>query len=173
MRCQVKEAVEVLGGTPGVMDALLRGKCARWLGCRPSPGAFSPVDVLGHLIWGEITDWIPRARMILESHDTRVFEPFDRFGFKAAIAGKSVEELLSQFAELRQKNLQVLRGFGLGERELDLRGAHPELGQVTMRNLLATWVVHDLGHTAQVVRAMANEYAEEVGPWREYLSILT
>jgi len=154
------------------MDALLRGKSAAWLRCQLNPTSFSPIDVLGHLIWGEIADWIPRVRIILECQETRAFEPFDRFGFKALIEGRSAEELLSQFAQLRQRNLQALDGFGLGERQLDLRGLHPELGQVTMRNLLATWVVHDLGHTAQVLRAMSNEYSDEVGPWREYLSIL-
>src|ERR1017187_460678 len=172
MRFLMKEAVEVLERTPGVMDALLRGKSAAWLRCQLSPDSFSPIDVLGHLIWGEITDWIPRARIILECQESRAFDPFDRFGFRPLIEGKTPEELLGQFAELRERNLHALQGLGLGERQLDLRGVHPKLGQVSPRNLLATWVVHDLGHTAQVLQAMSNEYNEAVGPWREYLSIL-
>jgi DinB superfamily len=169
MHFQVNEAVEVLERTPGVLDALLRGRSAVWLNCRISPDSFSPMDVLGHLIYGEITDWIPRARLILEYRESRKFEPFDRFGFGPLVEGRSLDDLLAQFAELRANNLQALRGFELGETELDMKGMHPELGRVSMRNLLAIWAVHDLGHIAQITRIMSNEYAEAIGPWRRML----
>lgn len=172
MRFQISEAVEVLERTPATMSAVLGGHSPAWLNCRMDPAAFSPVDVLGHLIFGEMTDWIPRARLILECGNARAFEPFDRRGFGPLIEGKTVEELLGQFAGLRRKNIEELRSLSLGDRELDLPGLHPQLGAVNMRQLLATWVVHDLGHVAQVMRVMANQYREEVGPWREFLSIV-
>lgn len=154
------------------MDALLRGKSSVWLKCRKAPSSFSPLDVLGHLIWGEMTDWIPRVRMILEYQETKAFEPFDRFGFQSLIAGKPVEEVLDQFTQLRGNSVRTLRDLGIGEQQLDLRGLHPELGPVTLRNLIATWAVHDLGHIAQVQKAMSSEYTEAVGPWKGYLTIL-
>jgi len=154
------------------MDSLLRGKSSFWLNCRKAPSAFSPVDVLGHLIWGEMTDWIPRVRMILEYQETKAFEPFDRFDFQPLIAGKPVEEILDQFAELRGNSVGTLRDLGICEPQLELRGLHPELGPVTLRSLIATWAVHDLGHIAQVQTAMASEYKDAVGPWKQYLTIL-
>jgi hypothetical protein len=172
MQFEIDQATEVLGQTPGVLDALLRGKSAGWLNARKRPEAFSPLDVIGHLMHAEMTDWIPRVRMILEHGDSRVFEPFDRFAFQPLIAGKTVEELLDEFAGLRQQSLQTLSELGVGEEQLGLPGLHPELGRVTLGNLLATWVIHDFGHIAQIVKTMAGEYREAVGPWRAYLSIL-
>jgi hypothetical protein len=172
MQFELRQATEMLAGTPGVLDALLRGKSAAWLNARKAPDAFSPVDVLGHLIHAENTDWIPRVRMILEHGDSRAFEPFDRFAFQPLIAGKAVEELLDAFAGLRRESLQTLSGLGVGEEQLGLPGLLPELGRVTLGNLLATWVIHDFGHIAQIVKTMAGEYREAVGPWRAYLSIL-
>jgi hypothetical protein len=119
-----------------------------------------------------MTDWIPRVQMILENQDRRGFDPFDRFGFQSLIAGKTIEELLDEFAELRKRSLKTLRELSVSETQLDLPGLHPDLGAVTLSNLLATWVVHDLGHIAQVVRVMSSEYGDAVGPWKEYLSIL-
>jgi hypothetical protein len=173
MEFRIGQAIEVLAQTPDVMTALLQGKSAKWLNARKTPESFSPLDVLGHLMHGEITDWIPRVRIILDHQDSKPFEPFDRFAFQALIAGKTAEELLIEFAELRRQSLEALRELGVGEAQLDLRGSHPELGQVTLRNLLATWVVHDLGHIAQIVKTMAGEYGDAVGPWRAYLSILS
>jgi len=167
------EAVAILERTPTVMNALLRGQPAAWLGCRIEADSFSPIDVLGHLIFGEITDWIPRARTILEHGTSRAFEPFDRRGFVALIEGRTTDELLREFAELRAQNLEVLRSLALDEEKLDLRGLHPELGEVAMSQLLATWVAHDLGHIDQVMRTMARQYRDEVGPWRAYLSIIS
>jgi hypothetical protein len=172
MQLQMDQALEVLAQTPAVMSALLKGKSAVWLNARKMPGSFSPLDVLGHLMHGEMTDWIPRARIILEHQDREVFEPFDRFGFQPLISNKTVDQLLDEFAELRRQSLQTLHEFGVEEEQLDLPGKHPELGRVTMRNLLATWVLHDLGHMTQVAKTMANEYRDEVGPWRAYLTIL-
>jgi hypothetical protein len=172
MQFQLNQGIEVLTQTPSVLSALLRGKSAPWLNARKTPDSFSPLDVLGHLIHGEITDWIPRVRMILEQRDTMPFEPFDRFGFKELIAGKSADELLDEFADLRRQSLAALRDLGVTEEQLTLPGRHPELGAVALGNLLATWTVHDLGHIAQIVKTMAGEYREAVGPWRAYTTIL-
>ncbi|HYL76189.1 MAG TPA: DinB family protein [Bryobacteraceae bacterium] len=173
MEFQIPEAVRVLERTPAVMDSLLRGQSPAWLNARIDPDSFTPVDVLGHLILGELTDWIPRVRIILEHQDSRAFDPFDRRGFTSLIANKPVAELLDQFADLRRKNLQILNSFALDGAQLDLPGKHPGLGPVTMRQLLATWVVHDLNHLDQVMRILSNQYRDAVGPWREYLSIVT
>jgi len=154
------------------MEALLRDQSPAWLNARIDAGSFSPIDVLGHLIFGEMDDWIPRVRRILEHQDSRAFDPFDRRGFTSLIEGKGVGELLDQFAALRRQSLETLRSLGLDEGKLDLPGQHPALGGVTMRQLLATWVVHDLNHINQVMRILSNEYREEVGPWRKFLSIL-
>jgi len=172
MQFRIDEAVAILERTPAVMDALLRDQPPAWPNCRIEPDSFSPIDVLGHLIFGEMTDWIPRARMILEQGTSRAFEPFDRRGFVPLIEGRTVEQLLDRFGELRAKNIEALRALALDEGRLDLRGLHPELGEVTMRQLVATWVAHDLGHIDQVMRTMARQYRNEVGPWRAYLSIL-
>ncbi len=172
MEFHVDEGIEVLEQTPAVLDALLRAKSPAWLNARKTPESFSPVDVLGHLIHGELTDWIPRVRMILEHRDARTFEPFDRFGFRDSIAGKSVDALLDEFAKLRGESLNALRELVVGEDQLALPGRHPELGAVTLGNHLANWVVHDLGHIAQIVKTMAGEYRDAVGPWRAYTTIL-
>lgn len=172
MQFHVDEGIEVLAQTPSVLSALLQGKSAHWLNARKTPESFSPLDVLGHLMHAETTDWIPRVRMILEHRDSIAFEPFDRFAFQGLIAGKTVDDLLNEFAELRRQSLHTLRELGLSDAQLALPGMHPELGAVTLGNLLATWVIHDLGHIAQIVKTMAGEYREAVGPWRAYLSIL-
>ena len=172
MEFHLEQGIEVLTQTPGVLNALLRGKSDVWLNARKTPESFNSLDVLGHLMHGELTDWIPRVRMILEHGDTQAFEPFDRHGFRELIAGKSVSELLDEFAELRRQSLHTLTNLGIEEGQLALPGKHPELGAVTLGNLLATWVVHDLGHIAQVVKIMAGEYREAGGPWRAYTTIL-
>ena len=172
MEFHLDQGLEVLTQTPGVLSALLRGKSDMWLNARKTPESFSPMDVIGHLMHAELTDWIPRVRMILEDQDTRSFEPFDRHGFRALIAGKGGNELLDEFAEFRRQSLHALTKLGVGEEQLTLPGRHPELGAVTLGNLLATWVVHDLGHIAQLVKIMASEYREAVGPWRVYTTIL-
>jgi hypothetical protein len=172
MEFKLDEAQEVLAGTPDVLNALLRGKSEIWLHCRKTAESFSPVDVVGHLIHADKTNWIPRARQILSGRGSVTFEPFDRFDFQGLLAGKTVEGLLDAFAEGRRESLGALRDLGVGVGELELKGTHPEFGAVTLGNLLATWVVHDLGHVSQVVRTMAGAYGEAVGPWRAYLGIL-
>lgn len=168
----VSESVAVLERTPRVMAALLDGAPEAWTETREGPDTFSPRDVLGHLIHGEDTDWVPRLRLILEKGDSEPFVPFDRFGFRDGIAGRSLGELLAEFSRKREENLGVLRGLELDDDDLERAGRHPELGSVTLRQLLATWVAHDLNHVGQAVRVMARRHTEAVGPWRAYLKIL-
>ena len=172
MQFQLDQSIEILAHTPAVLDSLLRGKSEAWLHCRKSPEAFRPIDVIGHLMLADETDWLPRARMILEGHARTPFAPFDRFDFQRLIAGKSIDSLLEDFATLRSQSLQTLKSLNITEEQLDLPGTHPEFGPVTLRNLLATWVVHHLGHIQQIVKTMSNEYREAVGPWHAYLTIL-
>ena len=166
------DAIAVLERTPATLRALLDGLPDRWTTCDEGPDTFTPVDNVGHLIHGERTDWIPRARIILAQGPDRRFVPFDRYAHRRESAGRKLPELLDEFARLRAENLATLRGFGLTERELALQGEHPELGPVTLRELLAAWVVHDLGHVAQTTRVMAKRYRDDVGPWREFTPIL-
>jgi hypothetical protein len=172
MEFELRQATEVLATTPAVLDGLLRGKSPEWLNARRAADSFNAVDVLGHMIYGEMTDWTPRVHIILKTQDREAFEPFDRFGFRPLIAGKTVDELLDRFAVLRREGLAELRGLRLTKKQLELPGLHPELGPVTLKNLLASWVVHDLGHIAQIVKTMAGECRDAVGPWRAYTSIL-
>ena len=172
MNFNLSEARAVLSRTPATLDALLRGQPAAWLECREAPDTFSPLDILGHLIYGEMTDWIPRARIILEHGESRPFDPFDRHGGEPLIRGRAAGELLDQFADLRAANLRALDEMRLDAQALALAGTHPELGRVTMENLMATWVAHDLGHISQIVRVMSRQYREAVGPWRQYLSLM-
>jgi uncharacterized damage-inducible protein DinB len=166
-------ARELLARTPGVLSALLNGLPDAWLLASEGPETFSAKDVVGHLIHGEETDWVPRLRLILEHGESRPFEPFDRLGFREKHREVPVARLLRVFAERRAANLAFLDGLGLKPADFDRRGTHPALGPVTLRQLLATWVVHDLDHLGQVARVLAKQYKAEVGPWVEYLGILT
>ena len=167
------EAIAVLSRTPRVLDVWLRDLPAAWISGTEGPATWSPFDVIGHLIHGERTDWVPRARIILEHGETRAFDKFDRFAQFADSAGRTLGSLLDEFATLRQANLHALAALGLTEHDLDRRGQHPELGVVTLRQLLATWVAHDLDHVVQISRVIAQQYTEEVGPWRAYLRIIS
>jgi len=162
----------VLQRTPGCLRALLAGLPPAWTDAAEGPDTWSPYVVVGHLIHGERTDWIPRARIILEQGPNRRFEPFDRTAQLRESQGRPLDELLDELARLRTENLATLAGWRLTARQLALTGEHPALGTVTLSQLLATWVAHDLGHIAQTVRVMAKQYREEVGPWREYLPVL-
>ena len=173
MSVNVSEATQVLARTPATLRAMLSGLDAGWLDADEGPETFSPRDVLGHLIFGEETDWIPRLRIILEHGADRPFVPFDRFGFRSRYGGRPVGELLDVFERLRRENLRTLDSFGLGPQDLGRPGLHPELGPVTLGQLLATWVAHDLNHLLQIARVMAKRYQDEVGPWRAYLRILS
>jgi hypothetical protein len=168
----MQDALPVLERTPRVLDAWLRGLPAAWLQAREAPDTWSPFDIAGHLLHGERTDWMARTRIILEYGDIRSFEPFDRFAMLEASRGKSIVDLLDEFAALRAQNLERLRGLQLGSGDLARRGRHPELGSVTLAQLLATWVAHDLNHLAQIARVMGRQYTEAVGPWRAYLPML-
>lgn len=172
MSFALPDTLDLLGRTPAALDALLRGTSPAWHARRDAPDTWSAFDVVGHLIHGEETDWIPRARIILEHGEARPFEPFDRFAQLERSAGKSLDQLLDQFAELRRESLEVVRGWRLTEAQLSLPGRHPALGAVTLRQLLATWAVHDLDHLAQIGRVLARRYTAEVGPWQAYLPIL-
>lgn len=172
MEFELAQAIEILQRTPGTLNALLRDLPEPWLLQNEGPETWNPYDVIGHLIHGEETDWMPRAQMILEHAETRAFEPFDRVAMFEESKGKSIVELLDTFARLRAENLRELQSLNLTSDLLDKRGRHPELGEVTLRQLLSTWVVHDLGHIRQVVRVMSKQYRDAVGPWKAYLSIL-
>lgn len=169
---EVAHALEVLERTPATLRALLSGLSERWTVPNEGADTFSAFDNLGHLVHGERTDWIPRARIILEHGRSRPFEPFDRFAQVDESRGRRVADLLDEFERLRGANLETLRGWRLTTRELALEGEHPALGTVTLAQLLAAWVVHDLGHLAQTSRVMAKQYRDEVGPWRAYLPIV-
>jgi len=172
MQFQMDDAVRILRSTPRVFAALFQDLPRQWLDARDTPETFSAIDVLGHLIFGEQTDWIPRVKIILEWGESRPFDPFDRRGFSSLIEGRSTKDLLTMFAELREQSLNDLESLHIGPGALALQGMHPGLGPVTLESLLASWVVHDLGHTSQVARALACQYRGEVGPWVAYMSIL-
>jgi hypothetical protein len=166
-------SIEVLARTPGTLRTLLDGLAPPWILSTEGPDTFSPFDVVGHLIDGEETDWMTRAQIILARGPDPRFEVYDRFRHRARNVGRSLESLLQEFAELRAANLEVLRSWPLTKADLELPGIHPMFGPVTMRQLLAGWVVHDLGHIAQVVRVMAKQYRDAVGPWVRFLPVLT
>jgi hypothetical protein len=167
-----EDALPVLRRTPDALAALLRDLPANWIDATEGPGTWSPFDVVGHLIHGERTDWVPRVEHILAHGDAIAFPVFDREAMFEASRGRPLSELLDTFRTLRMASLSRLAALRLTDADLDRRGRHPEFGVVTMRQHLATWVAHDLGHLAQVVRVMARQYAEAAGPWRAYLSIL-
>ena len=165
-------ATAVLERTPATLRALLRGLSGDWIRGDEGPDTFSPFDVVGHLIDAEETDWIVRARLIL-AQEMEPFPPFDRFRHRERNADRTLESLLDEFAMVRRANLEILHGWQLTPAQLALEGLHPSLGRVTLSQLLATWVVHDLGHTAQVTRVMAKQYRGNVGAWQQYLPVLS
>lgn len=169
MEYRVDDAVAVLERTPKVLDVWLRGLPEAWTRRNEGGETWSPYDVVGHFIVGEETDWIPRARRLLEHGENVPFDKFDRLAQFEASKGKTMEQLLDRFAEAREQSLRELRSLKL---DLNKKGRHPALGSVTLRNLLATWVAHDMTHLAQISRVMAHQYREEVGPWVQYLGVL-
>ncbi len=172
MSFDLTEGIAVLERTPATFRALLAGLPDGWTAANEGPDTFSPFDNVGHLIHGERTDWIPRARIILAQGTNRRFTPYDRFAQVRESQGKAMDDLLNEFARLRAENIATLRGWNLTDRQFALEGEHPELGRVTLGQLLATWVAHDLGHVAQTARVMAKRYRDAVGPWRAYLPVL-
>lgn len=173
MGFDVREARHVLRRTPPVLEALLLDIDEPLARGNEGPDTFSPFDVVGHLIDGEETDWMPRARIILAQGANRTFEPYDRFRHRLRNNGRGLASLLDEFRRLRSENLAMLDAWNLTPAQLALRGEHPGLGSVTLGQLLAAWAVHDLGHIAQVVRVMAKRYRADVGPWVAYLPVLT
>lgn len=169
---RLDEATAILRNTPDQLRTWLSHLPSVWIESNVGPETFSPFDVVGHLIHGEKVDWIPRLRIILEHGTDKPFEPFDRFAMYDASKGKALPVLLDEFAELREKNLSELMLLNLSAGDLERQGIHPELGRVSVSQLIATWVVHDLNHIGQIARTMAFRYRDEVGPWRKYLSIL-
>lgn len=172
MHFELTEAIEVLARTPATFRMLLGGLPDAWITADEGPRTFTPFDNLGHLVHGERTDWLVRAQIILAQGPTRRFEPYDRFAQDRESEGKSLAQLLHEFETLRAANLATLRAWNLSARDLALEAEHPELGPVTLRQLLSAWAVHDLGHLAQTARVMAKRYRGDVGPWRQYLPVL-
>ena len=173
MKYDLNKSIAFLERTPAVLNTLLSGLDGDWVMNNEGPETFSPYDVIGHLIHGEKTDWATRAKMILEYENTKSFVPWNRFAQFEESKGKSLQQLLDEFAAIRKENMAWFKELQLTETDLDKKGMHPKLGEVTLRNLLATWVVHDLTHIAQVTRVMAKQYKEEMGPWPEFFRILS
>jgi hypothetical protein len=166
------EATAVLTRTPATLDALLRGLPDTWVHSNEGKDTWSPFDIVGHLIVGERTDWVPRMRIILDHGEARPFDRFDRFAQSKISQGKSLDQLLDNFASLRSENLVALQALNLQPEDLTRRGTHPALGVVTLSQLLATWTTHDLTHLHQLSRVMAHQYRDAVGPWSIYLGVL-
>ncbi|HAO46749.1 MAG TPA: hypothetical protein DCQ97_07480 [Chitinophagaceae bacterium] len=173
MKYSLEKSYEILDRTPAVLQSLLGGLSDDWILPNEGPETFSPYDVVGHLIHGEATDWTARAKMILEYGNTKTFERWNRTAMYEESKGKTMQQLLDEFAAVRKENIAWLQSSQLTEADLDKKGMHPKLGEVTLRNLLATWVVHDLTHLAQITRVMAKQYKEEMGPWPEFFRILS
>ena len=168
----VQQTIAILERTPAALNALLRGLPDPWTRSNEGSGTWSAYEIIGHLIFGELTDWLPRTRVILAGDETCMFEPFDRAGYRNEGAGKSLDWLLDEFARLRRENLTALRKLNLQPEDFNRRARHPALGPVTLSQLLATWAVHDLTHLHQISRVMAQQYREAVGPWTAFLGVL-
>lgn len=170
MEFNLEDAIPVLERTPTVLSSLLATLPESWTRAREGPDTWSPREIVAHLIHGEHTDWIPRARIILAQGNYRRFQPFDRFA--ELVSDRPLPDLLKELDQARAGNVATLRGWNLSASDLDLTGEHPELGSVTLRQLLATWVAHDLTHLAQITRTMAKQYTDAVGPWKAYFRVL-
>jgi hypothetical protein len=172
MEQNLEHTICLLTRTPATLDSLLRDLPEAWSMRNEGGNSWSAFDVVGHLIHGERTDWIPRAKMILEFGESRAFEPFDCLAQERESRGKSLGELLDEFTRVRTENLTELKGLKLGPEDLARRGRHPSLGVVTLSELLATWGAHDLTHLHQISRIMAHQYREAVGPWSKFLGVM-
>ena len=172
MEPTLQHTISLLAHTPPALDAFLRDLPETWTLRNEGEDTWSVFDVIGHLIHGERTDWMPKTRMVLQFGETKTFEPFDRWGHVRECQGKSLGQLLDEFARLRSKNLDELRALNLRQEDLQLRGRHPALGIITLSELLATWAAHDLTHLHQISRVMAHQYREAVGPWNGSLGVL-
>jgi len=172
MNFDLNQTISVLEKTPLVYKQLLGSLSQEWTHKNEGKDTWSPYDVLGHLVHGEKTDWMPRLEIILSDSENKTFEPYDRFAQIEMSKGKSLGDLLDEFEVLRKRNLRNLKSKFLTSQDMSKEGIHPELGPITLKNMLSAWVVHDLGHIAQVSRVMAKQYKDEIGPWTQYLTIV-
>lgn len=172
MKYNLTQAIQVLERTPASLDSLLRGLDTEWTNSNEGPDTWSPFDVVGHLIHGEKTDWIPRLQMVLEVGPPKTFTPYDRFAQQKTCLGKNMEQLLDEFSQCRAENIRILKSLRLTAEDFQKKAIHPELGPVTLEQLLSSWVVHDLGHLVQISRVMAKQYKDNCGPWPKYLTVL-
>jgi hypothetical protein len=172
MDFDITQGIAVLERTPGTLHAMLHDLGTSWIDATEGPETWSPYVIIGHLVHAERANWIPRARSILSQSTSRRLPPYDRLAHFQESRGQSLTGLLHEFERLRAENLATLAAWRLTDTELALAGEHPEFGTVTLRQLLATWVVHDLGHIAQTARVMAKQYRDAIGPWRAYLPIV-
>ncbi len=172
MKFDLERSIEVLAVTPATLRALLGDLSVDWTASKGDRDNWEPYDIIGHYIYAEEADWIPRAKVILAQADARTFPPFDRYGQFERSHHESLAERLDEFARVRAENIETLRSWELVDEELELKGVHPEFGEVSLRELIATWVVHDLTHIRQIATVMAKRYDQAVGPWKAYLSIL-
>lgn len=172
MKFNLNKSIEILERTPSVVETMLKGISEEWVQTNEGPDTWSPYDIVGHYIHGEKTDWIPRLELILSDDPNKKFEPFDRFAQSRDSKGKSLQQLMDEFKAIRQENIIKLKSKNLTEKDFTRTGVHPKFGEVTIAQLLSTWVAHDLNHIAQISRVMAKQYKAEVGPWTEYLRIL-
>ena len=173
MKYNIDSAIEILEQTPKTLNAFLSNLSDDWIYCNEGGESWNAFDILGHLIHGEKTDWITRMNIILDSDENKTFEPYDRFAQFETSNGKVLSELLVEFSDLRTSNLKYFKSLNLSDSQLTLKGIHPELGEVTLSELLSCWVTHDLGHIAQIARVMAKQYKNEVGPWLAFIPILS
>ncbi len=172
MKYSIENSIEILEQTPKTLMSMLGNLSDEWINCNEGEDTWSAFDIVGHLIHCENTDWIPRLKLILSKHEDKTFEPFDRFAQFENSKGKSFSYLLEEFHQLRAENLEYLKMLELSRDQLLLKGKHPVLGEVRLKELLAAWVTHDLGHISQISRVMAKQYKNEVGPWTAFISIL-
>jgi len=172
MKYSIDKALEIIERTPVILNVYLKNLSDEWILCNEGGETWSAFDVVGHLIHGEKTDWVPRLKLVLNDSENKTFEPYDRFAQFEESKGKTMKQLLNEFSELRLQNVAFLKSLNITESDFDKKAIHPSLGEVTLNNLLATWVAHDLGHINQISRVMAKQYKKEVGPWVEYLSVL-
>lgn len=172
MEMKLSDAMQILERGPRTVRELLRGLSEEWVHATEGGNTWSCYGVVGHLIHGEVTDWLPRARIILEHGESRTFEPFDRLAQFKEDKKQPIERLLDRFKELREQNLNALRSLHLSSEDLSRTGVHPEDGIVTLRQLISAWAVHDLTHISQICRVLAKQYEAEVGPWKAYLGVL-
>jgi hypothetical protein len=172
MEFDLQKSIEILERTPLVCQQLLGGLHSDWILSDEGPDTFSPFEVVGHLIHGEKTDWVVRAKWIIEKGSIEAFEPYDRFAQARESKGKSMGQLLEEFRLIREQNIAWVRSVSWQPEDFSKKGLHPVLGEVSMKNLLSTWVVHDLTHIAQITRVMAKQYKSEMGPWPAFFRIL-